>query len=347
MEMYISDTHFGHENILKECRPQFETVEEMDSLIIENINRKMKKKDVLYIVGDFSYRSKRSPISYLEKIRPKKILITGNHDRDWLKRLSDDEINRHFLGVYRQYSIKKNGIELHFGEKVTAYKGNGRVDTIETDAGTYSVDLVINAIGFRPNNLLGKDHLELFVNGAYHVDAHQQTSDPDVYAIGDCASIYSNALMKETYIALATNAVRTGIIAAHNIGGTPLEAIGVQGSNGISIFGYNMVSTGLSVKAAQKFGIDVDYADFEDLQRPAFMKENAKVQIRIVYEKTSRRIVGAQMASDEDISMGVHMFSLAIQEKVTIDKLKLLDIFFLPHFNQPYNYITMCALGAK
>ncbi|MBQ3104745.1 MAG: FAD-dependent oxidoreductase [Lachnospiraceae bacterium] len=243
--------------------------------------------------------------------------------------------------------LEENGIELHFGEKAVAYKGNGRVETLVTDAGSYPVDLVINAIGFGPNNLLGKEHLELFVNGAYHVDAHQRTSDPDVYAVGDCASIYSNALQKETYIALATNAVRTGIIAAHNIGGTPLEAIGVQGSNGISIFGYNMVSTGLSVKAAAKFGVEVEFTDFEDLQRPGFMKENAKVQIRIVYEKSSRRIVGAQMASDEDMSMGIHMFSLAIQEKVTIDKLKLLDIFFLPHFNQPYNYITMAALGAK
>ena len=243
--------------------------------------------------------------------------------------------------------LKEKGIELHFGEKVTAYKGTDRVNTIVTDAGSYSVDLVINAIGFGPNNLLGKDHLELFANGAYHVDSHQRTSDPDVYAVGDCASIFSNALQKETYIALATNAVRTGIIAAHNIGGTPLEAIGVQGSNGISIFGYNMVSTGLSVKAAKKFGLDVEYTDCEDLQRPAFMNENAKVQLRIVYEKSSRRIVGAQMASDEDVSMGIHMFSLAIQEQVTIDKLKLLDIFFLPHFNQPYNYITMAALGAK
>lgn len=63
--------------------------------------------------------------------------------------------------------------------------------------------------------------------------------------------------------------------------------------------------------------------------------------------KTSRRIIGAQIASKQDISMGIHLFSLAIQEKVTIDKFKLLDIFFLPHFNQPCNYITMAALSAK
>ena len=91
-----------------------------------------------------------------------------------------------------------------------------------------------------------------------------------------------------------------------------------------------MVSTGLSVKAAQKRGLDVKYTDFEDLQRPGFMKKNAKVKIRIVYETESRRIVGAQMASAEDISMEIHMFFLAIEEEVTIDKLKLLDFFPSP-----------------
>jgi pyruvate/2-oxoglutarate dehydrogenase complex dihydrolipoamide dehydrogenase (E3) component len=65
-----------------------------------------------------------------------------------------------------------------------------------------------------------------------------------------------------------------------------------------------------------------------------------------VYDKNTRRILGAQMASCQDISMGIHLFSLAIEEKLSIDKLKLLDIFFLPHFNQPYNYITMAALSS-
>ena len=53
------------------------------------------------------------------------------------------------------------------------------------------------------------------------------------------------------------------------------------------------------------------------------------------------------MCSDHDISLAIHFFSLAVQEKLTIDKMKLFDAFFLPHFNQPYNYITMAALQAK
>lgn len=243
--------------------------------------------------------------------------------------------------------LREGGIELHFGERAVAYLGEDKVEAIQTDAGEYPVDVVVNAIGFVPNTALGEGHLELGAGRAFRVDEHQRTSDPDVYAVGDCATIYSNALRAETYIALATNAVRSGIVAGHNIAGTELAAIGVQGANGISVFGLNMVSCGLSVKAAERAGIEVEWTDFEDLQRPGFMRENANVKIRIVYERDSRRIVGAQLASTDDISMGIHMFSLAVQEGVTIDKLKLLDVFFLPHFNQPYNYITMAALGAK
>jgi len=114
MEMFIADTHFGHASIITECRPQFRTIEEMNGHIIENINRRMTKNDILYIIGDFSYRSKVLPTEFLEAIKPKKILIKGNHDRDWLKRLTEEEIKRYFIGVYSQHSIKRNGIELHF-----------------------------------------------------------------------------------------------------------------------------------------------------------------------------------------------------------------------------------------
>ena len=53
------------------------------------------------------------------------------------------------------------------------------------------------------------------------------------------------------------------------------------------------------------------------------------------------------MVSRVDVSMGIHMFSLEVQEQLTVDKLALLDLFFLPHFNQPYNYITKAALKAE
>ena len=248
-----------------------------------------------------------------------------------------------------EQNLEEHGVELRFGEKLTEIEGkDGKVCGVVTNKGRYGADLVILSIGFRPDNVLGKDRLKLFANGAYLADLRQQTSEPDVFAAGDCATVWSNATGAPAYIALATNAVRSGIVAGHNACGTAVESVGVQGSNGINIFGLKMVSTGLSMASALKEGFDAAYSDYEDWQKPTFIveSENAKVKLRIVYDKKTRRVLGAQMASRYDISMGIHMFSLAIAEKVTVDKLALLDIFFLPHFNQPYNYITMAALAA-
>lgn len=260
--------------------------------------------------------------------------LSGYYDREFTERMAE--------------RLAENHINLAFGQAVQEIKGNGKVESVLTDKGEIKADMVILAIGFKPNNALGNGELELFRNGAFLVDERQQTSKEDVYAVGDCATVYDNAIQDTNYIALATNAVRSGIIAAYNACGASLKTEGVQGSNGISIFHLNLLSTGLTLAKAKKVGFDAEATDFEDWQKPLFIeKENYKVKIRIVYDKKSRIVLGAQMCSDYDISLGIHMFSLAIQEKVTIDKLKLFDVFFLPHFNQPYNYITMAALQAK
>ena len=245
-------------------------------------------------------------------------------------------------------NMAEHGVELCFGRSVCGLEGeNGKVTRVVTSNGTFETDMVVFAIGFRPNTALGGEHLKT-LRGAYLVDRCQRTSDADVYAVGDCATVYNNALQSDDYIALATNAVRSGILAAHNACGTTLESPGVQGSNGISIWGLNLFSTGLSEHRAKALGMDVLVTEYTDWQKAAFIESgNTHTSVKIVYDKNTRIILGAQMMSDYDVSMGLHMFSLAIQEKLTIDKLKLLDLFFLPHFNQPYNYITMAALNAK
>lgn len=245
-------------------------------------------------------------------------------------------------------NLEKHGIKTIFNQSVKEIKGTNKVEKVVTDDYEIDCDMVILCIGFKPNTALGAGKIKLFKNGAFLVNKKQETNLKDVYAIGDCATVYDNSLLANNYIALATNAVRSGIVAGSNAAGISLDHIGVQGSNAISIYGLNMVSTGLTMKKAHQEGIEAECVDYKDVQKATFIEtENPETQIRIVYEKGSRRIIGAQMASTYDISMGIHLFSLAIYKQLTIDELKLLDLFFLPHFNQPYNYITMAALGAK
>ncbi|WP_247953912.1 H2O-forming NADH oxidase [Streptococcus intermedius] len=254
----------------------------------------------------------------------------------------------HELSDLMSKNLADHGIKLAYGQTVQAVEGSDKVERIVTDKETFDIDMVIMAVGFRPNTDLGAGKIELFHNGAFLVDKKQETSLSGVYAVGDCATIYDNALDDMSYIALASNAVRSGIVGAYNATGHELEGIGVQGSNGINIYDLKMVSTGLTLEKAKAAGYNAVETGFNDLQKPEFIKhDNHEVAIRIVFDKDTRVILGAQIASHEDISMGIHLFSLAIQEKVTIDKLALTDIFFLPHFNKPYNYITMAALTAE
>jgi len=246
--------------------------------------------------------------------------------------------------------LKDNGIQVHYSEALKEIKStNGkRVTSIVTDKGEYPTDAVIMSIGFLPRNELGNGKLKTHTNGAFLVNTNQETSIPGVYAVGDCATVLNNATGKVDYIALATNAVRSGIVAGHNVCGTGLQSQGVQGSNGIQIYNYKMWSTGLCLAKAKSAGFDAVCVDYKDTQKYAFMSgQNDEVQLRIVYDTKTRRILGTQMASFQDVSMGLHMFSLAIAKGFTINELPLLDIFFMPHFNQAFNYVTMAGLTAK
>ncbi|MEG0686892.1 MAG: NADH oxidase, partial [Erysipelotrichales bacterium] len=120
----------------------------------------------------------------------------------------------------------------------------------------------------------------------------------------------------------------------------------VQGSNAIHIYDLTMCSTGITEEVARRQGFDVGTVTVTDTIRPAFMPDNNDVTLKVVWDRESRRILGAQMMSKEDITLALHMFSLAIQEQYSIDKLALTDLFFLPHFNQPANFITKAGLLA-
>ncbi|MGC3362692.1 pyridine nucleotide-disulfide oxidoreductase, partial [Enterococcus faecalis] len=79
--------------------------------------------------------------------------------------------------------------------------------------------------------------------------------------------------------------------------------------------------------------------------RPIFSKTNNIVKLRISFEKRAKRIVGVQLCSKEDLSGLLTMFSLAIEEQITLDKLKMLDYLFHPSFSQPYNFILKAVTG--
>jgi len=244
--------------------------------------------------------------------------------------------------------IKEKGIKIHTSEIVKEFVGdNGKVTKVITDKGEHETDMVIFSVGFRPNTKMVSDVLDTLPNGAIKVNDYMQTSHPDVYACGDCATVHSNATQKDEYIALATNAVRMGILCAVNIKGNSVPTPGVQGSNAIKIFDYDMASTGLSENAAKALGMEVSSNVVEDASRAEFMPTYDQVKIKVVYETKSRRLIGAQLISKGNYTLAIHTLSLAIQKQMSVDEFALTDFFFLPHFNKPVSYLTAVALTAK
>ncbi|MGL4663321.1 MAG: FAD-dependent oxidoreductase [Culicoidibacterales bacterium] len=246
--------------------------------------------------------------------------------------------------------LEKEGVTLALGESVKEFKGeNGVVTAVVTDKAEHKADMVMFSVGFKPQTKIFENKgLDMLPNGAIRVDLNQKTNIDGVYAIGDCATVYDNAKQKESYIALASNAVRSGIVAGFNVGGVGAQMNGVQGSNGIHIGGIYMVSTGMTLREAQNEGLDVDSFTATGTQHPEFMPQaqNEEVNVKVVFDKKTRRLVGAQIVSTIDVSTGLHFFSLAIQEGLTIDRLMLTDLFFMPHFNKPVDNIAAALIGA-
>ncbi|AIQ49797.1 NADH oxidase [Paenibacillus sp. FSL R7-0273] len=246
-----------------------------------------------------------------------------------------------------QKSLEDHGIKLALGEKVSSFAGeNGKVTKVITSKGEHETDLVILCIGFRPNTELLKGQVDMLPNGAIMVNDYMQTSLPDVFAAGDSCSIHYNPTGQHAYIPLATNAVRMGTLVARNLVSSTIPYMGTQGTSGIKIYEDNIAGTGLTEEAAKAEGMEVESVMITDNYRPEFMPTVEEVQLKVVYARGTRRILGAQIMSKMDLTQSINTVSVCIQNRMTVDQLAFIDFFFQPHYNKPWNFLNTAGLQA-
>ena len=252
-----------------------------------------------------------------------------------------------YIGVELVEAFKDRGIVIATGEKVVKFEGeNGNVKKVITDKNEYDADMVIMCVGFAPATSLFEGQLDMLPNGAIKVDEYMRTSDKDVMAAGDCCSVYSNALNTHIYIPLATNAVRMGTLAALNLSENKFRHPGTQGTSGIKIYENNMAATGITEETAKAEGIEVESVIAVDNYRPEFMPTYEEVMLKVVFDKNSRKILGAQLNSKIDLTQSINTLSVCIQNGMTVDDLAFVDFFFQPHYNKPWNFINLAGLNA-
>lgn len=266
---------------------------------------------------------------------------------DGLDRVLNKYLDKEFTDILED-DFREKGITLALDQTVTSFEkdDNGKVKAVNTPEGRFEADLVIICVGFRPNNELMKDKIDTLPNGAIKVNKFMQTSNPDIYAAGDNVAVHYNPTQNQSYIPLATNAVRMGSLVGYNILEDKIAYRGTQGTSGLYLFGFNIGSTGLTVGSAEHFGIEVDSVVLEDNYRPEFMPTTEKVLMKLVYRKDNKKIVGGQLMSKYDITQSANTLSLAIQNGMTVEDLAYVDFFFQPHFDRPWNYLNLLALAA-
>ncbi|WML34903.1 FAD-dependent oxidoreductase [Clostridium sp. OS1-26] len=276
------------------------------------------------------------------QINGKEVTLIDSQDRI-LSRYLDKE----FTDIAEK-ALSDHSIKLALGETVMRFEGvDGKVSKVVTNKGEYEADLVILCIGFIPSTELFKGQLEMLNNGAIVVDEYMRTSKKDVYAAGDSCAVRYNPTGKQEYIPLATNAVRMGTLVARNLIKPTTKYMGTQGTSGIKIYDYNIASTGLTENSAKAYGIDIKTVMVKDNYRPEFMPTYDSAQLKVVYEKESKRILGAQIISKADLTQSINTMSVCIQNEMNIDELAFVDFFFQPHYNKPWNLLNLAGLSAE
>ena len=276
------------------------------------------------------------------EMQGKKVTLIDAENRIMAKYLDKEFTDR----AEKEFSDR--GVNLVLGEKVQKFKGkNGKVTEVVTENGEYKGDLVVLCIGFTPNTNLVKGKLETLPNGAIVIDEYMRTSKEDVYAAGDCCVVKYNPAGDTRYIPLATNAVRMGTLVARNIVKPTIKYMGTQGTSGIKIYNACIASTGLTEEMAKMTtSMNIDSVIIKDNHRPEFMPSYEEAMIKLVFDKDTRRIIGGQILSNNDLTQYMNTLSVVIQNNMTIEELAMTDFFFQPHFNKPWSLLNTVALQA-
>lgn len=243
--------------------------------------------------------------------------------------------------------LLENHVTVATGTNVLSFNNTkDQTVLITTDKQNYEVDMVAICPGVLPQSDLLKGQVTLAKNGAIITNEYMETSDPDILAAGDVTQANYNLTANPIYVPLASHAIRQGTLAGMNLFGHRMKSLGTQATTGMLLFGQTIACTGLTLKAAQETDFDAQSVFFQANYRPDFMPETDEIAIELVYDRKTRRVLGAQLMSPHEIAQSANTISVIIQNKNTIDELAYIDMLFSPNFNEPFNYLNLVAQKA-
>jgi len=239
-------------------------------------------------------------------------------------------------------------VDVFTSEKVLRLEGeNGTVTKVVTDKREIPAQLVIFAAGFIPNGQLAKDAgLEVAPFGAVVVDEHMRTTDPSIYAGGDCVAIKNIITGKIGYLPLGSMANRQGRIIGTNLAGGNARFPGFVGSWAVKLFGLSFCGVGLTVDRARKEGFDAMSVSVEQLDHAHFYPEKAMMSLELVVDKATSRVLGIQgaCADPDSLKARIDAVAAALQySKPTVEDISNLEIAYAPPFASAMDVVNVVA----
>ena len=249
------------------------------------------------------------------------------------------------MAAFIHGEMRKHGVKLALGHTVEGFEENdGGVDVLLKDEQPLHADMVVLAIGVTPDSALAKEAgLELGIKGSIVVNDRMETSEKDIYAVGDAVQVKHYVTGEDALISLAGPANKQGRIVADNVCGGDSRYLGSQGSSVIKVFDMTAATTGINETNAKKAGLNVEKVILSPMSHAGYYPGGKVMTMKVVFEKESYRLLGAQIVGYEGVDKRIDVLATAIHAGMKATQLKDLDLAYAPPYSSAKDPVNMAG----
>ena len=241
--------------------------------------------------------------------------------------------------------LREKGVNLRLGETVAGFTSNEAGLRVRLESGdSVSADFVILALGVAPDTALARAAgLALGVRGSIAVNDRMQTSDQDIYAVGDAVESVHFVSGEKTLAALAGPANKQGRIAADQICGRESRYHGVQGSSVLKLFDMTVAATGLNEAAARAAGIAFDKTVTFSASHATYYPGATNMTVKTLFSPETGRLFGAQIVGFEGVDKRIDVLVAAVRMGMTGEALTELELSYAPPYSSAKDPVNMAG----
>ncbi len=234
--------------------------------------------------------------------------------------------------------VADHGVTVYAGHRIERIEAAGGRLRVVCDRLTLDGDMVLAATGVAPNSALAAAAgLELSVWKSIAVDRRMQTSDPDIYAAGDCADAFHVVTDRKTWVPLALRANRSGWAVADAVCGRPVDLPGVAGTAVFRVFELEVARTGLDLHEAEKQGFTPVEKMIKSRSRAHGHPGGRTIYVNMVGDKSTGRLLGAQMVGREGVAHRINAPAVALHARMSVADFSQTDLSYAPPFGPTWD----------